>query len=140
MLSCWVFRLVISDWAAVTAAVSCEPTFEAWTASVRMRCRMFCAVPRAPSAICATLMPSWALDTAWVRPLIWLVRPWLIDRPAASSAALLIRRPEDSRSKALSRLPWFGGGGGGAGGAAAGGGGRGRGGGRPGRGRGARGW
>ena len=72
-----------------------------------MRCRTFCTVPSAPSAICATLMPSCELLTAWVMPLIWLVRPWLIDRPAASSAALLIRRPDESWVNASDSLAWF---------------------------------
>src|SRR5256714_2721799 len=43
-------------------------------------------------------MRSWALRAATCRPRIWDCRPWLIDRPAASSAARLIRRPEDSFS------------------------------------------
>src|SRR2546421_5432411 len=63
-----------------------------------MRCRIASDSPRAPSAVCTTLMPSWALRAATCRPPIWDCRPWLIDRPAASSAARLIRRPEDSFS------------------------------------------
>src|ERR1700728_2927973 len=34
---------------------------------------------------------------AWFVPLICVVKPWLIARPAASSAALLMRRPDDKR-------------------------------------------
>ena len=45
----------------------------------------------APSAVCATLMPSCALRTATFRPPICERRPSLMDRPAASSAARLIR-------------------------------------------------
>ena len=72
-----------------------------------MRCRMFCTVPSEPSAIWATLMPSCTLLLAWVRPLIWLVRPWLIARPDESSAALLMRRPDESWANALFRFVWF---------------------------------
>src|SRR2546423_3777049 len=63
-----------------------------------MRCRIASDSPRAPSAVCTTLMPSWALRAATCRPPIWDCGPWLIDRPAASSAARLIRSPEDSFS------------------------------------------
>ena len=34
---------------------------------------------------------------AWLRPVIWACMDWLMTRPAASSAALLMRRPEDRR-------------------------------------------
>src|SRR3954453_10112435 len=107
MLSSCVFRAVTSAEIALSEDASCVPSLPACTTRVRIRCRMFCVVPSAPSAICATLMPSWAFDTAWVRPLIWLVRPWLIDSPDASSAALLIRRPLDSCSKAEACEAWL---------------------------------
>ena len=42
-------------------------------------------------------MASLALCTAWLVPLIWVVNWLLIARPAASSAALLMRKPEDRR-------------------------------------------
>jgi len=42
-------------------------------------------------------MPSLALRTAWFRPRIWLVNRSEMARPAASSLALLMRRPEDRR-------------------------------------------
>src|SRR3954469_11694570 len=107
MLSSCVFRAVTSEEIALSEDASCVPSLPACTTRVRIRCRMFCVVPSAPSAICATLMPSWAFETAWVSPLIWLDRPWLIDSPDASSAALLIRRPLDSRSKAEACEAWF---------------------------------
>src|SRR3954453_21781867 len=107
MLFSWVLSAPTSDWIALSDDWSWLPALPAWTTRVRMRCRMFCVVPRAPSAIWATLMPSCAFDTAWVRPLIWLDRPWLIDSPEASSAALLIRRPLDSRSNAEDCEAWF---------------------------------
>src|ERR1700683_5829198 len=34
---------------------------------------------------------------AWLRPLTWLCRLWLMAYPATSSAAVLTRRPEDRR-------------------------------------------
>ena len=87
-----------SVWAADCALVSCEPEFDACTARSRMRCRIVSVSLRAPSAVWTTLMPSWALRAATCRPPICDWRPWLMDRPAASSAARLIRRPEDSFS------------------------------------------
>ena len=42
-------------------------------------------------------MPSLALRAAWFRPLIWAVKRVEIARPAASSLALLMRRPDDRR-------------------------------------------
>jgi hypothetical protein len=42
-------------------------------------------------------MPSLALRIAWFRPRICVVKRSEIARPAASSLALLMRRPEDRR-------------------------------------------
>ena len=67
------------------------------TASSRMRCRFVPTSPRAPSAVCAREMASLALRTATFKPRIWVVKRSEIARPAASSRALLMRRPEDSR-------------------------------------------
>src|SRR5206468_6156921 len=92
---------VNSVWAADCALASCEPELEDCTDRSRMRCRIASVSFRAPSAVCTTLMPSWALRAATCRPPIWDCRPWLIDRPAASSAARLIRRPEESFSREL---------------------------------------
>src|SRR5690606_23244650 len=62
-----------------------------------MRCRLLVTSCRAPSVVCASEMPSFALRTAWFRPLICVVMRLEIARPAASSFALLMRRPEDRR-------------------------------------------
>ena len=67
------------------------------TASSRTRCRMSPAALSAPSVVCARDTPSLALRAAWFRPRIWLVKRSEIDRPAASSLALLMRRPDDRR-------------------------------------------
>ena len=64
-----------------------------------MRCRMVCVSFSAPSAVWMRLMPSWALLVAWFRPRIWARSFSEMARPAASSAARLIRRPEDRRSR-----------------------------------------
>src|SRR5476651_1605368 len=69
------------------------------TARVRMLCRLSVKVASAPPAVCASEMASFALFTAWFVPLIWVVNWLLIAKPAASSAALLMRRPEDRRCK-----------------------------------------
>jgi len=50
-----------------------------------------------PSAVWANEIPSLALRTAWLSPLIWLVNRSAIAKPAASSLALLMRKPDESR-------------------------------------------
>ena len=67
------------------------------TASSRMRCRLLPISTIAPSAVWASEMPSLALRTATSRPRIWVVKRSEMARPAASSLALLMRRPEDRR-------------------------------------------
>ena len=62
-----------------------------WTARSRMRCRIEVTSLSAPSAVWMTEMPSCALRPAWAMPEICDCRPSEIDRPAASSAALLMR-------------------------------------------------
>src|SRR5690606_28701272 len=42
-----------------------------------------------------------ALRAAWFRPRIWLVKRSTMARPAASSLALLIRRPDERRCRAV---------------------------------------
>ena len=78
-------------------------SFEAWTPRSRMRCRMLWTSVRAPSAVCTTEMPSWALRAATLSPPTCERRPSEIARPAASSAARLIRKPEESFSSDLDR-------------------------------------
>jgi hypothetical protein len=48
-------------------------------------------------------MPSFALRTAWFRPRICAVILLLIAKPAASSAALLMRLPVDNCSMLLDK-------------------------------------
>ncbi len=64
---------------------------------------MECTSVRAPSAVWMTEMPSWALRWATLRPLTWDFSPSEIARPAASSAARLMRRPLESFSSDLDR-------------------------------------
>ena len=87
--------------------------FDHWMASSRTRCRIECISFRAPSAVCTSEMPSWALRLAWAVPRIWARMPSEIARPAASSAARLMRRPDesfsmdfDSAMEVLKRLRW----------------------------------
>src|SRR5262245_9407336 len=88
LTSLWIAALPVSD---------SEP-FLYWTASSRTRCRMLWTSSRLPSAVCTIDTPSWMLRCAWARPLIWPRIFSEMPRPAASSAALLMRRPEDRRS------------------------------------------
>ena len=67
------------------------------TASSRIRCSMSPILLRAPSAVCDSEMPSFALRAATVRPRTWAFMRSEMARPAASSFALLTRRPEESR-------------------------------------------
>ena len=67
------------------------------TDSSRMRCRLLPISTMAPSAVWASEMPSLALRTATSRPRIWVLKRSEMARPAASSLALLMRRPEDRR-------------------------------------------
>src|SRR4051794_19100541 len=66
-----------------------------------MRCSMLATSFSAPSAVWTTEMPSCALLTAWPMPPICALMFWLITRPDASSAAELIREPDESFCRLL---------------------------------------
>src|SRR5437764_3604343 len=89
---------VTSLLAAVRDSVSWVP-LAAWTARSRTRCRMAVVSSSAPSPVCSMLMPSWAFWLACWKPPIWARSFSLMERPAASSAARLMRKPEDSFSR-----------------------------------------
>src|SRR5688500_4838898 len=91
----------ISDWMLFRASALTPPALLAWTDRSRMRWRMLCVSVSAPSAVCTTEMPSWVLRTATFRPPIWDRSPSEMARPAASSAARLMRKPEESFSSDL---------------------------------------
>ncbi len=95
------FSWLSSDWMLPLASVFMPPSFAAWTDRSRMRWRMLCVSVSAPSAVCTTEMPSWVLRTATFRPPICERRPSEMASPAASSAARLIRKPEESFSSDL---------------------------------------
>src|SRR5690606_15330712 len=78
----------------------------AWTDNSRMRCRLLLISFSAPSVVCAMEMPSLALRAACVRPLMLAVKRLAMAWPAASSLALLMRRPEDRRWIAEPREDW----------------------------------
>ena len=48
-----------------------------------------------------------ALRTAWFRPRIWLVNRSEMAKPAASSLALLMRRPDERRWMEVFREVWL---------------------------------
>src|SRR5690606_15693753 len=105
--SCWysASRLARSS-AVLVALADC-------TASSRMRWAISPIWPREASAVCASEMPSLALRIATFMPRIWVFIRSAIARPAASSLALLTRRPEDRRCTAVAselllvcRLRW----------------------------------
>ena len=100
MLSTSVRSVSSSSPIAVRSLVD-SVSLPACTVSSRMRCRMPCTSFSEPSAVCTIEMPTWALRDACCRPRICDRMPSLIDSPAASSAARLMRRPLESRSSAL---------------------------------------
>ncbi|KRA48249.1 hypothetical protein ASD72_19950 [Pseudoxanthomonas sp. Root630] len=68
-----------------------------------MRCRLLPISVSEPSATWASEMPSFALRTATSRPRIWVLKRSEMARPAASSLALLMRRPDDRRWMVVAR-------------------------------------
>ena len=99
-------RDLISSWMESRSESELVPVV-AWTVSSRIRCKLLLISDSAPSVVCATEIPSLALRAAWVRPLILEVKRLAIAWPAASSFALLIRKPEDRRSIELDSADWF---------------------------------
>ncbi|OIQ88334.1 hypothetical protein GALL_297710 [mine drainage metagenome] len=98
---------VIKDCASALSAARSEDELVELadcSASWRMRCRLLSTVLSAPSAVCDSEIASLALRTAWSRPLIWAVIRSEIAMPAASSAALLMRRPEERRCSEVCRV------------------------------------
>jgi hypothetical protein len=69
-----------------------EP-FADCTASSRRRSSMPLTSPSAPSPVCTSEMPSSALRRAWSSERTCARSRSLIARPAASSAAVVMRRP-----------------------------------------------
>jgi hypothetical protein len=69
-----------------------------------MRCRLSVTACMADSAVWAIEMPSLALRMATSKPLAWAFMRSAMARPAASSLALLTRRPEDRRWTEVARL------------------------------------
>ena len=96
---------VDSAWMASREAWSLESLADC-TARSRMRWRIEWVSVSPPSAVCTTLTPSWVLRTATLRPPICERRPSEIARPAASSAARLMRKPLESFSRDLLIWPW----------------------------------
>ena len=86
------------------ASVELRVLFAASTASSRMRWSMEWTSVSAPSAVWTIETPSWAFRWAWLRPVTWAFSFSLMARPAASSAARLIRRPLDSFSTLLANV------------------------------------
>ena len=100
----------MAAWSSVTSAsmlawesASLVP-FAYWTASSRIRWSMLWTSVSAPSAVWTIEMPSWAFRPAWLRPRTWARSFSLMARPAASSAARLMRRPEESFSTDLPKF------------------------------------
>ena len=85
---------------AARSSPELEP-FAACNDKSRIRCKIFVDSDIAPSAVCAIEIPSLALRIATFKPLVWLVKRFEICRPAASSLAELMRKPDDSFSMLL---------------------------------------
>src|SRR4051812_19712954 len=91
------FSWSTSSWIDVLSSVESVP-FWYCTASSRVRCSMEWISFNEPSAVWTSDTASWVLRWAWPRPLTWPRSRSLIARPAASSAARLIREPDESFS------------------------------------------
>src|SRR5207247_9146500 len=74
-------------------------------ASVTARLRRVVTCARAPSATCSLPTPSFALREDCVRAVMLACKPSAMARPAASSAPVLIRDPEERRNSVFCRLP-----------------------------------
>src|SRR3569623_33557 len=85
------------SWLMLPRSVSDSVAFEAWTARSRIRCKLEVTSSRAPSAVWIIEIPSWAFIAAWFSPPIWDCIFVEMARPAASSAELVIRKPDDNR-------------------------------------------
>ena len=99
---CAAMRVISADsaWYSVSRLARSPVPFVpfcACTASSRMRCSASVTVASAPSAVCASEMPSLALRMATLMPRICAFIRSAIARPAASSFAELTRRPDDRR-------------------------------------------
>src|SRR5476651_2650027 len=71
-----------------------------------MVCRLDVIWARPLDAVWIIETPSFAFETPWFKPLICVCIRFEIARPAASSAALLMRLPDDRRVMACdSALP-----------------------------------
>ena len=77
----------------------------ACTASSRMRCSESPTCARAPSAVCDIEMPSLELRMATFMPRTCEFMRSAMARPAASSLAELMRRPDDRRCIEVAREP-----------------------------------
>src|SRR5262245_43619527 len=95
-------RLSNSSLMVFLSAFDDEP-LAAWIASSRRRTRMLLTSFSAPSPVCTSEMPSLALREAWPSERTCARRRSLIARPAASSAAVEMRRPVESRWKLRAR-------------------------------------
>ena len=103
----------ISDESACTSASSAARSelvlvaLADCTANSRMRCKLLLICAKSPSAVCDREMPSLALRAAWLAPLICEVIRSLMAKPAASSLALLMRRPLDRRCMEVDNEAWL---------------------------------
>ena len=79
----------------------------ACTASSRMRWKMSLVLPNAPSATWASEIASLALRMATFMPRTWVFMRSAMARPAASSRAVLTRRPDDRRWIEVARSSWL---------------------------------
>ena len=104
-LVCAAMRVISADsaWYSVSRLARSPVLFEpfcACTASSRMRCSASVMVASAPSAVCASEMPSLALRIATLMPRICAFMRSAMARPAASSLA---RVDAQARGQALHR-------------------------------------
>src|SRR5271157_4823557 len=90
-----VTRLCAS-WLAAARSDGVLSAEDACTESCLSLCRMEVRVLTPPVAVWTSDTALFALFTAWLSPPTWALNLVAMARPAGSSAALLIRRPDES--------------------------------------------
>src|SRR5271165_1599551 len=94
---------VNSSFSAIRCGSDTVPVADS-VAMVTARFRRVVTAASEPSATCSSPTPSFALRADCVKAVMLAWRPSAIARPAASSAPVLMREPDDNWKRAFCRL------------------------------------
>jgi hypothetical protein len=98
---------VTNSWSKYDRSVVPTVPLAAWVANSRIRDSKLPIDAAAPSATWVKLIPSLAFRAAWLMLRIWARNVSDTPKPAASSAARVIRNPDDNRSTERANALWF---------------------------------